>query len=159
MATKKNVSIISPVGSCVVHGNSAFITAAATCWDEIDGPKGVSECPGKVFFKSHRYFFSTNTNPSKEFPILYDYMQNTSDCYPCWILNAKNTVDVTPNFPFPANKQARFAAKYLIREYQLSDIAKYNIKILGTAYFEHSDSFSFEHCELLRKALVFYLKT
>lgn len=161
MSTKSVLATIATLTAVVIAANeydrkiSPFLKIAKD-WDATDGLKNV-RCPGKVINTLRNYFFVTDECPATTFLLFKSDKKSVEK--PQWIADGIQEVLKNYTFPLSVSDKARFAAKYATVQMCLSKEAQYAVKVIGTAYFEQRGRLTGEQLTLLRRALIYYLKT
>ena len=157
LAILVTTAVITPPVLDYVYQNVTPFIKAAKLFDKTDGKDPVP-CPGKILCTLRRYYFVDNNCPANAF-FIYKAESNNLERYPNWVLEGKEEILINYMFPTNVGMKAMYAAKYLVMEPLLSVEAKRAIKVIGTAYFDYYYRFTKEQLQILKDALIFYLRT
>ena len=122
--------------------------AAAKEWDNEYSQDSIG-CSGIITFKLRNYTLNIE---DQSFTIL----ENTEvpEYDPEWVTDGLAEVDIQAEYPSHIGEQAKFAAKYSMSKFKLSNQKAKEVKILGIAYFENSRNFTERQLELIKNALI-----
>ena len=122
--------------------------AAAKEWDK-EFSQVPFACPGMITFKFRRYSLHIE---DESFELIESILIPDED--PDWVRDGLDEISIEAHNPTHVSEQAKFAAKFSMSRYKLSDKADKEIRILGIAYFEQYNRFTYKQRELIKKALI-----